>query len=382
MSDLVASLPKIHGPRSEALHRRADAERIPIAGGFELTHRCNLACVHCYVNLPANDREAKQRELTTEEVFGVIDQLADAGTLWLTFTGGEPLLRPDFCEIYEYAHEKGLVLTVFTNAALVSDKHIELWTRRPPRLIEVTQYGYTPETYDRVTDAGPQYDRFLRGLRKMQAAGLNLELKAIAMKATYDEVGLIRDFAGREGFRFRFDAVISPRIDGGRKPLAQRLSPAEIAAIEYGDDEARQGGFAQYCHQHMGEPQPDDRRYQCGAGLATFLIDPYGKLHVCELSRRPGWDVVRDGFLAGLRATFPAIREEKRADMDGCGTCPTSVGCSNCVGMAELEGRSLDHAAEDAYFCQVTDARFAALAGDARPTPNGLVQLRLRRNHG
>src|SRR5439155_8125892 len=88
MSIDVAGPGRRHGPRSEALHARSMRERIPIMGGLELTFRCNLACVHCYVNLAPNDREAARRELTTDEWYRVIDQVADAGTLWLTLTGG------------------------------------------------------------------------------------------------------------------------------------------------------------------------------------------------------------------------------------------------------------------------------------------------------
>ncbi len=106
------------------LHTRSQRERFPIAAGLELTFRCNLACIHCYVNLPAADREAKSRELDTDGWRRVLDQCADAGVLWLTLTGGEPLLRPDFCEIYEHAHERGLVLTVYTNATLVTERHL------------------------------------------------------------------------------------------------------------------------------------------------------------------------------------------------------------------------------------------------------------------
>ena len=380
MSD-IASIPRNHGALSTALHDRCALEHIPVGGGFELTHRCNLACVHCYVNLPAHDRAAKQRELTTEEVYRVLDQLAEAGTLWLTLTGGEPLLRPDFCDIYTYAHELGLVLTVYTNATLVTEKHIALWLARPPRLIEVTQYGYTPETYDRVTDAGTQHPRFARGLERMLEAGLPVGLKTIAMRDNATEIGLMRDFARERGVTFRFDTIISPRIDGGKKPLAQRLTPAEIGAIEYDQNEMR-AEYAEYCQTQDGRVYGDDRRYQCGAGLSTFLIDPYGKLHVCELSRRPGWDVLRDGLREGIRATFPAMRAERRTEMSGCGTCPTSSACSSCVGMAELEGRSPDLAGDDAYFCQITDARNATFVGASRAMPHGLVQLRLRRSHG
>jgi radical SAM protein with 4Fe4S-binding SPASM domain len=378
-NELSVALPRAHGPLSLALHNRASRERFPMAAGFELTHRCNLACVHCYVNLAANDREAQKRELTTDEWKRVIDQTADAGVLYLTITGGEPLLRPDFCEIYEYAHGRGLVLTVYTNATLITDRHLELWRRRPPRCLEITQYGWTRETYDRVTDAGAQYDRFQRGLQRVRDAGVSVTLKAMALRANVHELPQISAFAEREQLDFRYDAVLTPRIDGGRKPLAQRLTPAEVAALDAAQD-GETSVFANYCRTRSGDHPPDDRKYRCGAGLSTLLVDPYGKMHVCELSRRPGWDVLRDGLQRGFDEAFTAIRAEKREDVSGCGSCGASAACSNCTGMAELEARSTDFG--DSYFCGIADARNERFLGAERPTPNGLIKLRLRGTNG
>lgn len=358
---------------------RAAKERFPIAGGLELTHRCNLACVHCYVNLAPNDRAAQRRELSTEQLYAVLDQIADSPTLYLTLTGGEPLLRPDFCDVYRYAHRKGLVMSVYSNATLITERHVQLWREHPPRAVEITMYGWTRETYDAVVDAGPQYDRYQRGIARLREAGIAVALKAMAMRATRDEIVQMAEFARREGLPFRYDTTISPRIDGGRKPLAQRLLPDEVIALELADPK-RAPVMEDYCTKAVGHTPPDDRRYQCGAGVSAFLIDPYGKLHVCTLSRRPGWDVLRDGFMKGIRTAFPELRAEKREHMHGCGTCQTFGVCTNCTGMAELEALSPDDG--NLYFCGVSDARAAHFFGDARPSPNGLIKLRLRGEHG
>jgi MoaA/NifB/PqqE/SkfB family radical SAM enzyme len=90
----------------ERLNKQIVAERIPVSGSFELTFRCNLRCAHCYCNLPLNDQDTIEKELATEEVFNILDQIAEAGCLWLLITGGEPLLRKDFLEIYTYAKKK------------------------------------------------------------------------------------------------------------------------------------------------------------------------------------------------------------------------------------------------------------------------------------
>ncbi len=367
-----------YGPLTRALFERARAQHLPIAGGIELTHRCNLACVHCYVNLPAADREAQRREMTTDEVKLVLDQITDAGALYLTISGGEPLLRADFAEIYRYAHAKGLLLTIYTNATLITDAIVKLFEEHPPRHLEITQYGFTPETYDRVVDAGPgQYARFRRGLERVRRAGVKITLKAMALRWNKDEIFAIRDLARELGLKFRFDTILSPRIDGGRKPLAQRLDPEDVVALEAAD-EVRQHEFADYCHFTGMQPQANDAKYHCGAGLATFTIDPYGKLHVCELSRKPGWDIVKDGFARGWYEEIPKLRALKRTHTDGCGTCGGISTCSNCVGMAELEGLSSDDG--NLYMCEVNDKRMESVLGAARPTPNGLVRLRLGRD--
>ena len=367
------------GPFTRAFIKKAQAARVPVCGSIELTHRCNLACVHCYVNLPAADRGAQAREMTTAQVCKVIDELAELGTLSLTLTGGEPLLRPDFAEIYRHAHKKGIMIIVYSNATLITSKIIDLFTELPPKKVDITQYGYSAETYDKVADAGEgQYWRFRRGLDRLRQAGITVALKTVAMRSNFHEVSDIAKFAQREGVKFRMDPVICPRIDGGKGPLKERLSPVEVAELENRDIKAREQ-FKSYYDREIGELPETDALYQCGAG-SNFLIDPYGRLHMCELSRRLSFDVLTHGFAKGCFEAVPEQKQRKRPHNDGCGSCSTHAGCSNCVGMAELEG--LIPTDGNSYFCSVTDERNRVHYGDARPEPRGLVRLRLGKNRG
>ena len=87
-----------------------------------MTRRCPLTCVHCYNNLPMADREARGRELDYEEHCRILDELADAGCLWLLYTGGEIFARRDFLDIYTYAKKKGFLITLFTNGTLITER--------------------------------------------------------------------------------------------------------------------------------------------------------------------------------------------------------------------------------------------------------------------
>ena len=130
---------------SGRIHKESTATRTPLTGSIEVTRRCPLRCVHCYNNLPVNDR-ARSSELTYEEHCRILDEIAEVGCLWLLYTGGEIFLRTDFLDIYTYAKKKGLLLTLFTNGVLINERVADYLAEWPPFIIEITLYGHTKET--------------------------------------------------------------------------------------------------------------------------------------------------------------------------------------------------------------------------------------------
>ena len=112
--------------------------RVPLQGILETTYRCNLNCVHCYVNLPAADPAARARELPLERLLRLVDEMADAGVLQVLLTGGEVLVRPDFEPLYRHCLKKGLLVTVFTNGTEVTERIAELFAAHRPHAIEIT----------------------------------------------------------------------------------------------------------------------------------------------------------------------------------------------------------------------------------------------------
>ena len=113
-------------------------QRKALSFDLEITARCNHNCRHCYINLPAGDHPAKQKELSLEEIQMIADEAVSLGTLWCLITGGEPLLREDFADIYMLLKRKGLLVSVFTNATLIYEEKIRLFKMYPPRDIEAS----------------------------------------------------------------------------------------------------------------------------------------------------------------------------------------------------------------------------------------------------
>jgi MoaA/NifB/PqqE/SkfB family radical SAM enzyme len=136
---------------------------------IELTERCNNNCIHCCINLPEHDETARAREMNTDFVKDVIRQAADLGCLTVRFTGGEPLLRPDLPELYEFTRRLGIQVILFTNARLITPELVDLLARIPPgRVVEVSVYGMRPETYDRAAGRKGAFQEFQRGVELLE----------------------------------------------------------------------------------------------------------------------------------------------------------------------------------------------------------------------
>jgi radical SAM protein with 4Fe4S-binding SPASM domain len=321
------------GELSQELMQRLGGRRYPFSASFELTERCNLACLHCFINQPAESRSARGRELATAQAVGILDQIAEAGCLFLLLTGGEPLLRSDFAEIYRHAMQRGLLLTLFTNGTLLTERVADFLAEWRPRVLEITLYGATEATYERVTQVPGSYARCMRGIELALERDLPLRLKTMVMQANRQELQEMKALSAQLGVDFRYDGALWPRQDGGQQPYAQRLSPQEIVALDWGDPE-RMLAWQEVCrrapHATRGETV-----YACGAGRHGFHVDCTGKLSACMMARFPGFDLLQGSFHEGWDF-LGAVVERKRQLDTPCRTCSAGVLCSQCPGWSQV----------------------------------------------
>jgi radical SAM protein with 4Fe4S-binding SPASM domain len=338
---------------------------------LETTARCNLDCRHCYVNEPAGDRAARKRELGVDEIGRIAGEAAALGAVWCLVTGGEPLLRPDFADIYRVLLSQGLLISVFTNATLVTDEHVRLFKKFPPRDIEVTVYGVTPETYERVTRKPGSFNAFMRGLDRLLSGGITVRLKAMALRSNKHEIAAIGDFCrARTKDYYRFDPQLHLRFDRDevRNSMirAERLSPREFVRLERADPE-RFGALEAACAEIL--PPPTAERapvpechhiFRCGAGKRSFVVGPEGHLRPCLSLYHPDflYDLRKGPLADAWRRFLPEVmkRESHRREfLEKCGSCPIVNLCLWCPAHAYLETGELDLPVE--AFCRVAEAR-------------------------
>jgi radical SAM protein with 4Fe4S-binding SPASM domain len=355
------------------LWKERGERRLPIEFALELTARCNCDCRHCYINLPAGDGQARAGELSLAEIERIAGEATETGVLWCLLTGGEPLLREDFADVYLALKRKGLLVSVFTNAMLVTARHVELFKKYPPRDVEVTVYGATRETYERVTRRPGSFDAFRCGLDLLLAGGVKVRLKAMALRSNVHELPEIARFC-RERTKdyFRFDPLLHLRFDGNlersREIRAERLAPAEIVEIERADHE-RFRALQKDCARLTDSGCQDatcDHLIHCGAGNGSFVVGYDGTFRLCSALCHPDTitNLRRTTLREACEQLVPRVRgmrSQRPEFLKNCRRCPLVNLCHWCSAHAHLETGELDACPE--YFCQVAHERARAIEG-------------------
>jgi len=348
--------------------RRVSGERIPSSGTIEVTRRCPLSCVHCYNNLSIGDQEGRNKELTYEEHCKILDEITDAGCLWLLFTGGEIFVRKDFLDIYTYAKRKGLLITLFTNGVLITPEIADYLVEWRPFAIEISLYGRTRETYECVTGVPGSYDRCTKGIHLLIKRGLPLKLKTMAITTNKHELWEMKRLAEEElGLEFKFDPMINPCIDCSQKPLSVRLTPQEVIELDLKDPK-RVTEWKRFTEKFNGPvytPGHSDGLYHCSAGFNTFAIDPRGMLNACILSNEDSYDLRKGSFKEGWDNGIFHLRHKKISRETKCTHCEIKAMCGMCPANAELESKDPEEPVD--FLCQVAHLRAKALGIQVKP---------------
>lgn len=349
------------GQYLEQFNEKALRLRIPLSGSIDLTHRCNLRCVHCYLGPQSAVHEAPKHEMGTHKLLSVIDEITKAGCLFLVLTGGEPLLRTDFTTIYRHSKSKGLLVTVFTNGTLIDDHIIELFADMPPHTVEISLYGASARTYEKITGVRGSYEKCMGGITRLLERGIDVRLKTILMLPNRHELLDMEKMAKECGVRFRFDAAIFPRLNGDKTPLSLRVSSEEAVEKELSDSE-RLRQWKDFLGRYRELPVSENL-YKCGAGLTSFHIDPYGNLMPCLMTTAHRFDLSDSAFLAVWNDDIVRVRE-KRTEIDFiCNKCENQIVCGYCPAFFILENGSEDIHSE--YLCSMGKQRFQRINAGA-----------------
>jgi len=327
-----------------------DHAKKPIVMQMELTYRCPLHCVHCYADCYNNAADAK-KELSTEDVKRLMDKLYEAGCLWFTFTGGDPMTRSDFLELYRYAKDKGFILSIMTSLAGLTDEILKEMSEKPPFSIDMTLNGVTEKTYERISQVKGSFTRVMKNIDKVLAAKLPLKIKTLISKNNIHELGKIKEFLDSKGMTFSPSSLIFARLNGDMTPCEHRLDTEEIIKMNFPEEECA----AASSDSDIGlDPQPN-RFYRCAIGNWQWHIDPYGALNICSCVRKPSYDIAGGDVSEGAKALSDYVKNKRFSKESECKTCRIWHICHSCPGKAKLELD--DEEAPVPYFCHLARIR-------------------------
>lgn len=336
--------------------------RNPLTGHVELTYRCPLKCRHCY----CIGSEDKEKELTTHEWKKILDTIHAEGCLWLIFTGGDPLIRNEFSEIYFYAKSKGFIITVFTSGQILTDEILNLLTESPPFSIEITLNGITKEVYEKITGVKDSFPVVIKNIERLVERKLPLNLKTNCLKENMHQVGQIKAFTetllgnpSENKHFFTYDVMIYPRLTGNQKPCESRLSYKEILDIEKQDKEMWKETLETLQNEYPKMERERCYTYQCNSWLNRFWIDPYGFVKICEFENRYKTHFKTKPFNEIFHNEFPKVLDEKFKTNSKCQDCKLRSICNYCPPKAVME--TGNHEGPVPYYCELAEDTLKAV---------------------
>lgn len=354
---------------------KAAEARSPLAVSFELTRRCNFRCVHCYLGDQESIRKHRQQEMDTTSIIKLIDEMASAGVLFLTMTGGDPMIRPDFLEIYRCAVRSGLLVTVFCNGSLITDEIVRTFIEYPPRAVEVTLYGANKDTFEAVTQQSGSFVACMAGVERLRHGKVRLRLKTMVLTLNQADLSVLWQRVKEMGVQFRHDCSIIPALangdNGSRSNLGDslhdtlrfRLAPEQAAAADLSITQVREKLQERVCMAAPTETgQPSNKLYRCGAGRSSCHITPYGKMQPCLITLQPSFDITagKEAFQAAwqdISKLFP--EQEARTDFL-CNHCEDRSLCTGCPSNFAAETGNAEQAA--VFYCQYAASRRKKIA--------------------
>ncbi|MGB6716541.1 MAG: radical SAM protein [Candidatus Acidiferrales bacterium] len=339
---------------------------VPLGVHFDITYRCNERCVHCYL-----DHE-DYGELETPEVKNILTQLAAAGTLMLTYSGGEIFLRKDFFELLEFARALHFDITLKSNALMITAERAVRLRELGVRQVQVSIYSADPDVHDAITKVRGSFARSLQAIRFLKSQGLHVKIACPLMKQNLSGLRRLRILADELGVPYVIDMTVTPKLDGDTSILALRNSGEELLdviqdaslRVQATPDVAGESLVGSAVSSGMESDAYDG--IPCSAGHNTCYISPYGEVYPCVQMPIPAGNLRTESFeeIWHRSPQFARVRAIREDQLPVCSACDIRKYCERCPGLAHMEGGDLMGAYERA--CELAEMK-ARVVGVANP---------------
>lgn len=328
------------------LFANAYKRRIPLTATIEIISQCNFRCVHCYI-----ENDCRKNALTYEEIVDFGNQIIQMGCLYVVLTGGEVLLHPDFERIYMFFVKKGVCVSVFSNGSLITPNIVELFTKYPPRVVEITMYGFHADTYESVTKLRA-FEKVKENILLLKQKGINVLLKMFVMSENYQDFDNVCQFSEENGIPFKYDSMIIAARD--TEEIKHQISNECIIDLA----KKNRTSAAKYNEETyqviMGSH--NKRLFLCGAGRSSCWLKSSNCLRICNFLNNTEFDLNRYTVQEAWEMMLPYI-ESKISGSSECGKCRYRSYCDYCPAKSHAVYGKVDMELHPDIYCRVAKIR-------------------------
>lgn len=319
----------------DRLHQKAEELTLPLGVHFDLTYRCNLNCIHCYIPKEEITNQTRS-ELKTYEIFGILDQLAEYGTLYLSFSGGEIFTRSDIIDIIKYSRQKRFAVSLLTNGIYINDDIVNILKECVIPDVSISIYSAIPEIHDSITQTPGSFDKSLQAIKLLRKNDIRVKFSCPIIKTNLKSYKSVMDLAMSYNSIWQFDPNITFGMDGNDSPAKYRISDDDLR--EYYSFMLKSSGNSKT---EVIDPECIDisNESPCSASHSSCYISPYGGVQPCiDISVNCG-NLKEHSFsdIWENSKKMIAIRKIKKKDLRKCESCSETGYCHRCIGQAYNE---------------------------------------------
>ena len=325
-------LPETEGELFDALREKSIAKQIPLIVHFDLTYKCNLDCVHCYI---VNENRSVLR---VEEVKNILDQLAEASTLYLTLSGGEVLTRKDFLEIAQHARNLHFALRILTNGTLIDKAMAEEIASLNSEIVAISIYSTKSDVHDKITKVSGSFRKSISATEMLRDKDTRLKISTVIMKDNAGDYRDVYELSRQLNAAFQADYRITPKTNGNKTPLAVHIDEKYLPQL-----------LSDSIFTEKSEPEPQEiysgifNTIPCGAGHMSCYITPYGDVYPCVQLPINCGNLKEVSFAEIWKNSFKLseFRSVTISDIISCSQCEFFKYCRICVGLNFVEEGSM-----------------------------------------
>ena len=346
----------------EFFHRKAQITETPISGTFELSPLCNMDCRMCYVKMTKSQQEGISRLRTNEEWIELAKQARDEGLLFLLLTGGEPFLVGNFKELYIKLHEMGFCISINTNGTMIDEEVIEWLRKYPPMRINMTLYGASDETYNRLCRNPKGFTQATKAISLLKKNNIQVKLNCSVTPYNKDDLKAMINFAEENDLIIQATSYMFPPLRRDENSVGKNdRFTSEEAALYGAYIGAYQNGFERFKEfvesDELKMYDADDDCYvtegeglRCRAGLTSFWMTWQGKLLPCGMIPNDGLDPWEVGFKKAWEHAKDVVKGIRLPVK--CAGCGKKDQCKACAAMVYTETGTYDQVPK--YRCEMT----------------------------